>query len=131
NNNLLTIQLSKGSIISLKLNNSKTEKTFSKETNNPTNTNNSSPKGTISEEIQKFKNQLSFPEDALEQGLESNCEWIVTVGKEGKAEKIRNIRACKYKIFEKEFLESIGNWKFDLEEGEEISIPVNFRIQEK
>lgn len=87
--------------------------------------------GTISKEIQKFQNQLQFPEEALEQGLESQCEWRIRISESGKAENIENLVPCRYKIFEKEFLKSIGNWKFALEPGQVVRVPVSFRIQER
>jgi TonB family protein len=87
--------------------------------------------GTLSREIAKFTNQIQFPEEALEQGLESDCEWKIKITETQTAGNIQILTPCRYQIFEKEFLQSIAKWKFALEPGTEIRIPVRFKIQEK
>lgn len=97
--------------------------------NSPQNQSGGSEKGAEVEEVQKFQNQLSYPELALEQGLESKCIWRVKIDPNGKAMDVKTIQPCQYPIFEKEFYKSIGKWKFHLPENTLIDIPVNFRIK--
>ncbi|WP_039935774.1 LIC_10042 family TonB-like protein [Leptospira inadai] len=85
--------------------------------------------GTEEFEIEKFKNEIHFPPEALEQRLESDCTWNVEIGREGEARKVTTIRPCRYRIFESQFRKSIYRWKFQLKEGTVLTIPVSFRIE--
>ena len=80
-------------------------------------------------EINDIKNAIQYPADALEQGLESECEWKVLIGKGGVISKVELNRPCKYKIFEKEFMRVIGSWKFRSPENTWLEIPVRFKIE--
>lgn len=90
---------------------------------------NSGLAGTPEAEIERFKNEIHFPPEALEQRLESDCSWEVMIGPNGAAKKVTTIKPCKYKVFETQFRRSISSWKFQLPEGNIIIIPVSFRIE--
>ena len=85
--------------------------------------------GNLTQEISRFKNSLHYPEAAIEQGLESECTWQVEVNPEGKAKNIRTLKPCLYNIFEKEFRRSIRTWKFSLQAGTRLTIPVSFILE--
>lgn len=85
--------------------------------------------GTEEFEVQKFKNEMHFPSEALEQRLESDCTWEVEIGRAGEARKVTTIHPCRYQIFESQFRKSIYRWKFQLKEGTILTIPVSFRIE--
>jgi TonB family protein len=85
--------------------------------------------GTVVSEINEIKNAIQYPADALEQGLESECEWKVLIGKGGASSKVELNKPCKYKIFEKEFMRVIGSWKFRSPENTWLEIPVRFKIE--
>jgi TonB family protein len=80
-------------------------------------------------EIDAFRLSLGYPPSALERGLESDCEWIVTVAESGKVEKLVVVRPCQYRIFESSFEKTIKNWEFPRAAGKQIRIPVRFQIQ--
>ena len=88
-------------------------------------------KGTIIEEVNEIRNSIQYPPDALEQGLETECEWKVLIGENKNASKVELIKPCKYKIFETEFLKVIGSWKFKSPEGVWIEIPIRFKIEKE
>ncbi|PJZ78042.1 LIC_10042 family TonB-like protein [Leptospira neocaledonica] len=90
---------------------------------------NSGLAGTPEAEIERFKNEIHFPPEALEQRLESDCSWEVMIGANGVAKRITTIKPCKYKVFETHFKRSVSSWKFQLPEGNIIIIPVSFRIE--
>jgi TonB family protein len=85
--------------------------------------------GIIDSEINEIKNAIQYPPDALEQGLESECEWKVLIGKGGVSSRVELNRPCRYKIFEKEFMRVIGSWKFKSPENTWLEIPVRFKIE--
>ncbi len=85
--------------------------------------------GIVESEINEIKNAIQYPPDALEQGLESECEWKVLIGKGGVSSKVELNRPCKYKIFENEFMRVIGSWKFKSPENTWLEIPVRFKIE--
>ncbi len=89
----------------------------------------SSVEGTIAEEINKIRNKISYPAQALEDGLESECEWSIVIDSKQKASQVKTIRACKYKIFDEEFHRVIQDWNFDLPENTVLQIPVSFKIK--
>lgn len=96
---------------------------------NPQTEKNSSLEGTVSEEISKIRNKISYPPQALEDGLESECEWSIVIDSQKKASQIKIIRPCRYKIFEEEFRRVITDWNFTLPENTILQIPVSFKIQ--
>ncbi|MBK8398898.1 MAG: energy transducer TonB [Leptospiraceae bacterium] len=89
----------------------------------------SSLEGTVAEEIDKIQNKISYPPQALEDGLESECEWSLVIDSRKKASQIKTIHPCKYKIFEEEFRRVISDWEFTLPENTVLQIPVKFKIQ--
>ncbi|TGK38068.1 LIC_10042 family TonB-like protein [Leptospira andrefontaineae] len=95
----------------------------------PNTSSNSGLAGTPEAEIERFKNEIHFPPEALEQRLESDCSWEVVIGSNGAAKNITTIKPCKYKVFETQFRRSVSSWKFQLPEGNIIIIPVSFHIE--
>lgn len=87
--------------------------------------------GSVEEEVLKVKNKISYPPQALEQGLESECEWKVEIGINKKAKKIEVVKPCQYKIFDKEFRKVIKDWEFNLANGTVLKIPVSFIIEQE
>ena len=87
--------------------------------------------GAIAEEVSKIQNKISYPPQALEDGLESDCEWSIVVNAEQKASQIKTVRPCKYRIFEEEFYHVIQNWNFPLPENTILQIPVSFKIKKE
>ncbi|MCB1143230.1 MAG: TonB family protein [Leptospiraceae bacterium] len=85
--------------------------------------------GTIQEEIHSIQNSIHYPPDALEQELESECEWEVIVGSEKKMKDYRILKPCKYKIFEEEFDRVIKTWKFKSPDNAKLKIPIRFRME--
>lgn len=79
-------------------------------------------------EVQAIQNSIQYPQDALEQGLESDCEWRIIVGEFGKYQKLELTRPCLYKIFEEEVKNAIKNWKFSSPPGTVMELPIRFRI---
>ncbi|AYV57504.1 hypothetical protein CH370_12680 [Leptospira kmetyi] len=92
---------------------------------------NANAEGTVEREIQKFKNEIHFPQGALDQRLESDCSWEVGIKSGGKGEILRTIQPCRYSIFEVEFHRALKTWKFDLKEGTNLIIPVSFKVDER
>lgn len=91
--------------------------------------NNSTSEGSIAEEINQIRNKIVYPPQALEDGLESECEWSVTIDVNQSATNIKTIHPCKYRIFEEEFYRVIHNWKFHLPPETILFIPVSFKIK--
>ncbi|EMO09570.1 hypothetical protein LEP1GSC137_3101 [Leptospira borgpetersenii str. Noumea 25] len=94
----------------------------------PKNSNNA---GTLQNEIEKFKNEIHFPQEALDQRLESDCSWEVRIKSDGKGEIFKTLHPCKYSIFEVEFNRALRTWKFDLKEGTSLIIPVSFKVYDR
>ncbi|RHX92142.1 LIC_10042 family TonB-like protein [Leptospira stimsonii] len=92
---------------------------------------NSKVSGTFEREIEEFKNEIHFPQGALEQRLESDCSWEVEIKSDGKAEILKTLQPCQYSIFEVEFKRALRTWKFNLEEGAKLIIPVSFKVDDK
>ncbi|TGN19858.1 TonB family protein [Leptospira idonii] len=80
------------------------------------------------EEIQSFRNTLSYPLLALEQRLEDDCSFRVTVAENGDIEKVVVLVPCRYNVFEDQFRKQIQNWNFKSSRGKEIVLPIRFRI---
>lgn len=95
----------------------------------PQSENTSSLEGAVAEEINKIRNKISYPPQALEDGLESECEWSIVIDAKQKASQVKTIRPCKYKIFDDEFHRVIQDWNFTLPENTVLQIPVSFKIQ--
>ncbi|EMN14582.1 LIC_10042 family TonB-like protein [Leptospira borgpetersenii] len=94
----------------------------------PKNSNNA---GTLQNEIEKFKNEIHFPQGALDQRLESDCSWEVRIKSDGKGEIFKTLHPCKYPIFEVEFNRALRTWKFDLKDGTSLIIPVSFKVYDR
>ncbi|AOP32442.1 hypothetical protein A0128_00200 [Leptospira tipperaryensis] len=92
---------------------------------------NPSASGTLQREIEEFKNEIHFPQGALEQRLESDCSWEVEIKSDGKAEVLKTVQPCRYSIFETEFKRALKTWKFNLKEGTNLIIPVSFKVDDK
>ncbi|PJZ56367.1 LIC_10042 family TonB-like protein [Leptospira barantonii] len=101
------------------------------ENSDPTLSEKANSEGTIEREIEKFKNEIHFPQGALDQRLESDCSWEVRINSGGKGEILRTIQPCRYSIFEVEFHRALKTWKFDLNEGTNLIIPVSFKVDER
>jgi TonB family protein len=86
---------------------------------------------TIQNEILRIQNAIPYPESALQRGLESDCEWLVTVAENGIHENVETTRKCRYEIFNSAFKKIVREWKFQLPPGTIIRIPVSFRIVDK
>lgn len=87
--------------------------------------------GSPEEEVRKIQNRISYPPEALEQGLESDCEWMVKVNDRRMVGELKNLRPCRYKVFEQTFLSVIYTWKFNLPSGTILKIPISFEIEER
>lgn len=92
---------------------------------------NANDSGTLEREIEEFKNEIHFPQGALEQRLESDCSWEVKIQSDGKAEILKTLQPCKYSVFETEFKRALRTWKFNLKEGTNLIIPVSFKVDDK
>lgn len=92
---------------------------------------NTNDSGTLEREIEEFKNEIHFPQGALEQRLESDCSWEVRIQSDGKAEILKTLQPCKYSVFEIEFKRALRTWKFNLKEGTNLIIPVSFKVDDK
>ena len=82
------------------------------------------------DEIQKIKNKISYPAIALEQKLESDCEWEIVVAKDKHPKSIIELKKCKYSIFSDHFRNFIQGWEFNLSPGTVLKIPISFKIRE-
>jgi|JI9StandDraft_1071089.scaffolds.fasta_scaffold681558_1 TonB family protein len=85
----------------------------------------------IQEEINRIQKSIQYPSSALERGLESDCEWIVTVAENRKLENVETSKKCRYQIFDSAFRQTITQWEFQIPKGSRIRIPVSFRILDK
>ncbi|MDX1958547.1 MAG: hypothetical protein SFU98_08240 [Leptospiraceae bacterium] len=85
----------------------------------------------VQKEIDSFKNQLGYPESALDRELETECEWKLVIGDQGKPSRIINIKECEYSIFKEHFERQAKEWKFSLPENTVLIIPVVFRVSKK
>ncbi|WP_411824305.1 LIC_10042 family TonB-like protein [Leptospira sp. 'Mane'] len=86
--------------------------------------------GTIDpkEEMDRFRNSLSYPAIALEQRLEDDCSFRVTVAENGSVEKVGVLVPCRYGVFDQQFRNQVKDWKFNSSKGKEITLPIRFRI---
>ncbi|BDA80607.1 hypothetical protein LPTSP3_g35370 [Leptospira kobayashii] len=94
------------------------------------NQSNADLEGTIDpeEEVNRFRNSLSYPALALEQRLEDDCSFRVTVAENGSVEKVGVLVPCRYSVFDQQFRNQIQGWKFNFSKGKEITLPIRFRI---
>lgn len=84
--------------------------------------------GAVSKEIERFKNSLIYPEDAIAQELEADCIWKLIL-EEGTVKEIISIHKCRYEIFDSHFRKSAKDWKFQLAGKQELTVPVSFKIK--
>jgi len=82
----------------------------------------------IDDQIEAFKNSISYPELALEQGLEDDCTFRVTVAENGQVEKLVVVAPCKYNVFDSQIRSQLRIWKFNVSKGTDLVIPIRFRI---
>lgn len=85
----------------------------------------------MQDEILRIQKSIPYPKSALQRGLESDCEWLVTVAENGILENVETTRKCRYEIFNSAFKNIVHQWKFQLPAGTKIRIPVSFRIVDK
>lgn len=126
--NLIKLRLTHGSAISL----------YSRDVANKIGLGENSPSplrsdtemGTHAEEreIDLFRNALTYPELAIEQGLEDDCSFRVTVAENGQAEKLVVIAPCKYNVFDAQIRSQLREWKFNFPKGKDLVLPIRFRI---
>ncbi len=88
-----------------------------------------SESGKLQEEITKIQNKIQYPAYALEERLESICEFSIRVDQNLKATDLKTIRECSDKSFEIEFKRVIFDWEFNLPEGSILKIPIRFRLE--
>jgi hypothetical protein len=119
--------LERGSAVSLHFSNTQS-KGAGEITNENTNTTEVGTK-LIEEEIENFRQRLGYPADALDQDLESSCEWLLIIGEDGHPVKILNRKHCEYSIFERHFESEAKKWKFKLPKETELIIPVLFKVK--
>ncbi|EMY77521.1 hypothetical protein LEP1GSC060_2929 [Leptospira weilii serovar Ranarum str. ICFT] len=124
----LKIHLKKGSVPNVTLN---FLQEGSGENSKSLKSENANNEGTLRKEIEKFKNEIHFPQGALDQRLESDCSWEVKIKSDGEGEIFRTLQPCKYSIFEVEFNRALRTWKFDLKEGTNLIIPVSFKVYDR
>ena len=86
-------------------------------------------RASVSEEIVKIQNSISYPQMALELGLESDCRWKVSIDKDGKVKELQTVKKCQYAVFQEEFLKVIYSWKFQFSTETVLEIPVSFKIR--
>ncbi len=86
---------------------------------------------TESQEIEAFRNSLSYPELAVEQGLEDDCTFRVSVAENGRVEKLVVTAPCKYNVFDTQIKSQLREWTFFSSKGKELNLPIRFRIHER
>jgi outer membrane biosynthesis protein TonB len=91
--------------------------------------NSESDTGKIQEEITKIQNKIQYPSYALEERLESDCEFSILVDKNRKASNLKIVKECSDKSFDQEFKKVIFDWEFNIPEGTFLKIPVRFRLE--
>jgi TonB family protein len=82
-------------------------------------------------DIDMFKNSLTYPELAVEQGLEDDCLFRVTVAENGQVEKLVVIAPCKYNVFDSQIRSQLRMWKFNFSRGKDLVLPIRFRIHDR
>lgn len=98
-----------------------------KETQSPT-TSPSEGTKTTQDEIAEFQNCLSYPSLALEQKLEDDCVYQLSVRPDGSLEKIAVVRACRYAVFDQQVRRQLSDWQFSYTKGKEFVLPIRFRL---
>lgn len=83
----------------------------------------------LEREVSAIRKKILYPPQALEKGLESECEWIVTVAENRKVESMAEVKKCRYMVFREAFQAALDDWEFQLPPGTQIRIPISFRIQ--
>ncbi|MDZ4725211.1 MAG: TonB family protein [Leptospira sp.] len=79
-------------------------------------------------EIERFRNSLTYPEIALEQALEDECTFRVTVAENGGVENLTVIAPCRYDVFDAQIRTQLRFWKFLSSKGKNLILPIRFRI---
>ena len=125
---LLKLHLTRGSAISLNSHSLVYEKGLSDKS--PAVLSSESEMGTPAEEreIDLFRNALTYPELAVEQALEDDCTFRVTVAENGQVEKLVVIAPCKYNVFDAQIRSQLREWKFNFPKGKDLVLPIRFRI---
>jgi len=90
--------------------------------------NQTSGSNVLEREIDSFRNSLTYPELAVEQGLEDDCTFRVTVAENGQVEKLVVVAPCKYNVFDSQIKSQLRVWKFNVSKGKELVLPIRFRI---
>lgn len=83
---------------------------------------------TTKDEISDFQNCLSYPSLALEQKLEDDCVYRLTVKEDGSLEKIAVVTACRYAVFDQQVRRQLAEWQFSYSKGKEFVLPIRFRL---
>jgi TonB family protein len=83
---------------------------------------------TEDQEVESFRNSLSYPELAIEQGLEDDCIFRVTVAENGVVEKLVVVAPCKFNVFDSQIRSQLRFWKFESSKGKDLVLPIRFRI---
>ncbi|EOQ89598.1 TonB-dependent receptor [Leptospira yanagawae serovar Saopaulo str. Sao Paulo = ATCC 700523] len=83
---------------------------------------------TTNDEISDFQNCLSYPSLALEQKLEDDCVYRLTVKEDGSLEKIAVVTACRYAVFDQQVRRQLSEWQFSYSKGKEFVLPIRFRL---
>ncbi|XDD46442.1 TonB family protein [Leptospira sp. WS39.C2] len=99
----------------------------SKETN-VSNPNPNDGTKTSEDEITEFQNCLSYPSLALEQKLEDDCVYRLSVKEDGSLEKIAVVTACRYAVFDQQVRRQLSQWQFQYTKGKEFVLPIRFRL---
>lgn len=81
--------------------------------------------------VSKFLANLKYPPLALEQKLESKCSWEIVMGENYKISTVKRIQICKYMVFQNFVEDSLKTWKFELNPGEKLLIPVSFELEKQ
>ncbi len=83
----------------------------------------------ISKEIHRFLSDLKYPLQALEKGLESDCNWVVMVAENGRNKILEESGGCKYKVFDTYLRQKLEDWDFQVQPNTVLKIPIRFRIK--
>jgi len=128
NSEKMTIHLTKGSSVTLFNRAILLQKGLGKTQSTQTDSQTSEGSSVNDREIDTFRNSLSYPELALEQGLEDDCTFRVTVAENGLVEKLVVIAPCKYNVFDSQIRSQLRVWKFNISRGKDLVLPIRFRI---
>ncbi len=85
----------------------------------------------LEREVAEFYKKLTYPSIAIEQGLEDNCSFLFSVMEDGRVERVNEVVPCRYQIFSDQVRSQAKTWRFGHTKGQEVLVPVTFRIHEK